>query len=91
MMLRGAGEFAFRYNCRAGINSGLPGETADARLRRIAGAVHYLDAGGIPVPEAAGLEGVLAGLRALHADDHALAAAAATIFDALYAAPGGLT
>ena len=64
--------------------------THDARLRRIAGAVHYLDAGGIPVPEAAGLEGVLAGLRALHADDDALAAAAATIFDALYAAPGGL-
>ncbi len=65
--------------------------TEDARLRRIAGAVHYLDAGGIPVPEAAGLEGVLAGLRALHADDDGLAAAAATVFDALYAAPGAAT
>ena len=63
----------------------------DTRLRRIAGAVHYLDAGGIPVPEAAGLDSVLAGLRALHADDDALAAAAATIFDALYATPGALT
>ena len=60
----------------------------DASLRRIAGAVHCLDAGGIPVPEAPGLEGVLAGLRALHADDETLAAAAATVFDALYAAPG---
>ena len=50
-------------------------------------AVHYLDAGGIPVPEAAGLESVLAGLRELHADDDALAAAAAAVFDALYASP----
>ena len=59
----------------------------DARLQRIAAAVHYLDAGGIPAPEAAGLEFVLAGLRELHADDDALAAAAAAVFDALYAAP----
>ena len=59
----------------------------DAALRRIAGVVHCLDAGGIQVPEAAGLEGLLAGLRELHAADDALAAAAATLFDALYAAP----
>lgn len=59
----------------------------DIRLQRIAGAVHFLDAGGIPVPEAAGLESVLGGLRELHADDDALAAAAATVFDALYASP----
>ena len=59
----------------------------DAPLRRIAGVVHCLDAGGLQVPEAAGLEGLLAGLRELHADDDALAAAAATLFDALYAAP----
>jgi len=63
------------------------GLDADARLQRLASAVHYLDAGGIPVPEAAGLESVLGGLRELHADDDALAAAAATVFDALYAAP----
>ena len=61
---------------------------ADSALQRIGAAVHYLDVGGIPVPEAAGLEVVLAGLRALHADDDALAAAAAAVFDALYAAPG---
>ena len=60
----------------------------DTKLRRIAAAVHYLDVGGIPAPEAAGLESVLAGLRELHADDDALAAAAAAVFDALYAAPG---
>jgi hypothetical protein len=60
---------------------------ADARLQRIAGAVHYLDAGGIPVPEAAGLESVLGGLRELHADDDVLAAAAATVFEALHASP----
>jgi hypothetical protein len=63
------------------------GLDADARLQRIAQAVHYLDVGGIPVPEAAGLEAVLAGLREQHADDDALAAAAALVFDALYAAP----
>ena len=59
----------------------------DAALRRLAAAVHYLDAGGIPVPEAAGLESVLGGLRALHADDDALLAAASAVFDALHAAP----
>jgi hypothetical protein len=65
------------------------GLEVDARLQRIAGAVHYLDVGGIPVPEAAGLESVLAGLRALHADDDQLVVAAAAVFDALHAAPGG--
>jgi hypothetical protein len=59
----------------------------DPKLQRIAGAVHYLDAGGIPVPEAAGLESVLGGLRELHADDDVLVAAAAVVFDALYASP----
>ena len=61
----------------------------DAALQRIAAAVHCLDVGGIPVPLAAGLESVLAGLRELHADDNALLAAAAAVFDALYAAPAG--
>ena len=60
----------------------------DARLQRIAAAVHYLDVGGIPVPEAPGLEAVLAGLRALHSDDEQLVAAAGAVFDALYAAQG---
>ncbi len=64
------------------------GLEAEQRLQRLGTAVHYLDAGGIPVPEASGLEAVLAGLRALHADDDALLDAACTIFDALYALPG---
>jgi hypothetical protein len=64
------------------------GLDADPRLQRIARAVHFLDIGGIPVPEAAGLEAVLAGLRELHADDDDLTLAAAAVFDALHAAPG---
>jgi len=64
------------------------GLDTDARLQRIARAVHFLDVGGIPAPEAAGLEAVLGGLREVHADDDALTQAAATVFDALYAAPG---
>jgi hypothetical protein len=63
------------------------GLQSDMKLRRIARAVHYLDSGGIPAPEAAGLEGILAGLRELHADDDRLVAAAASVFDALYAGP----
>jgi hypothetical protein len=64
------------------------GLDADPRLQRIARAVHFLDVGGIPVPEAAGLEAVLSGLREVHADDDRLAVAAAAVFDALHAAPG---
>jgi hypothetical protein len=60
---------------------------SDNRLRRIAASVRYLDAGGIPAPEAAGLEAVLAGLREQHADDNLLLTAAAAVFDALYMAP----
>lgn len=59
----------------------------DPRLRRIGTIVHFLDVGGMPVPEAAGLECVLAGLRDLHADDDALTEASNLVFDALYATP----
>jgi hypothetical protein len=64
------------------------GLDGDPRLQRIARAVHYLDIGGIPAAEAPGLEAVLAGLREVHGDDDPLSAAAAQVFDALYAAPG---
>ena len=64
------------------------GLDADARLQHIARVVHFLDIGGIPVPEAAGLEAVLSGLRAVHADDDPLSLAAGAVFDALYAASG---
>ena len=63
------------------------GLEGDTRLARIGALVHYLDAGGIPVPEAAGLETVLAGLRALYGDDDTLLGAALAVFDALLAAP----
>lgn len=59
----------------------------DPRLLRIGAMVHCLDAGGIPVPEAVGLEAVLAGLREMHDDDDRLLAAAAGVFDALLATP----
>ncbi|NML17593.1 chromate resistance protein ChrB domain-containing protein [Azohydromonas caseinilytica] len=64
------------------------GLDSDPKLQRIGALVHLLDVGGIPVPEAAGVEAVLNGLRALHGDDDKLVAAAAVVFDALHAAPG---
>ncbi len=66
------------------------GFDGDERLRRVAQAVHYLDVGGIPVPEAAGLETILSGLRDLHTDDDQLLAAASGVFDAFYVAQKGL-
>ncbi len=57
------------------------------RLARIGAVVRMLDVGGLPVPEAAGIEAVLAGLREQHADDASLQAAAVVVFDALHAAP----
>jgi hypothetical protein len=59
----------------------------DTRLRRIAATVHYLDVGGIPVAEAAGLEAILGGLRAVQPSDASLLSAASAVFDALYATP----
>ena len=61
------------------------GLDADPHLGAIAQVVHYLDAGGIPVAQAAGLEAVLGGLREMHADDDALIQATDAVFDALYA------
>jgi hypothetical protein len=64
------------------------GLDADPRLQPIAQTVRYLDVGGIPTAQAAGLAAVLAGLREVHADDDRLTHAAAAVFDALYANPG---
>lgn len=64
------------------------GLETDDRLQQIARVVHYLDIGGIPAAQAAGLEAVLGGLREVHADDDALIAATHTVFDALYANAG---
>ncbi len=56
----------------------------DAALNKLAEVVHFLDAGGLPVAEAAGLETLLAGMRASLADDDALLSAASQTFDFLY-------
>ena len=63
------------------------GLDADPALSRIGLAVRFLDAGGIPVPEAEGLGAVLSGLQAVHPNDDQLVAAAGAVFDALYASP----
>lgn len=62
------------------------GLLADPALRRLATLVHGIDVGGIPIDEAPGLELLVRGLHALHADDDALLAAAIPLFDACHAA-----
>lgn len=52
-------------------------------VSRIGLLVHYLDVGGIPQPEAAGIECVLAGMRESITDDDQLLVAASTLFDGL--------
>jgi hypothetical protein len=64
-----------------GLDSG-PG--ADPALARIGAIVHCLDVGGAPVPEAAGIEAVLGGLRAAATDDDKLLGDACRVFDGLY-------
>lgn len=56
----------------------------DPALQRMASVVHFLDVGGIPVAEAAGLEMILKGMRERCADDDELLDEAAKIFDDLY-------
>lgn len=56
----------------------------DAALNRIGGIVHFLDAGGVPAAEAAGLAAVLKGLRESAKNDDALLAAVMPVFDGLY-------
>lgn len=55
-------------------------------LHKLAALVHYLDVGGVQPADAAGVERVLAGLRASLADDDRLLTAACDIFDGLQAA-----
>jgi hypothetical protein len=56
----------------------------DKGLERLGQVVHYLDVGGVPVPEVAGLEAILNGARRQHADDDRLLGEAAKTFDYLY-------
>lgn len=60
------------------------GLDSDPAIARIAAIVHFLDVGGVPVAEAAGIEAVLAGARAGAADDDTLLAQASHLFDHLY-------
>ena len=57
---------------------------AEPALQRLGGVVHFLDAGGVQPPEAAGIESVLAGMRAGIDNDDALLAAACAVFDGVY-------
>jgi hypothetical protein len=61
----------------------------DPALAAIGAAVHFLDVGGISVPDAKGLETLLRGAREKARDDDALLAAATRIFDLFYSAYGG--
>lgn len=60
------------------------GLEADPALAHIARIVHCLDVGGLPPPETAGIELLLAGMRARIADDDALLDAASQAFDHLH-------
>ena len=58
----------------------------DSALLRIAALVHYLDIGGVPVSEAAGLELVFKALQTRHTDDDTLLFHASALLDDLYLA-----
>ena len=57
----------------------------DAALEKIGQLIHYLDVGGVPVPEAAGVAAVLRGAHRLIGDDDALVTEAGKLFEFLYA------
>jgi len=67
----------------------------DPALAQLGALVHYLDTGGIPVPEAAGVAAILAGARALQQDDDSVLRSMTWVLDCLYntysgpANPGG--
>ncbi len=56
----------------------------DKGLARLGQLVHYLDVGGVPVPEAAGFETILKGARRQYASDDKLLSEAVKTFDCLY-------
>lgn len=58
----------------------------DPALMSLGELVHSIDVGGIPVDAAAGVETVVRGLLAQHADDDRLLEASLSLFDSLYAA-----
>ncbi len=56
----------------------------DTSLTRLGMLVHYADAGGIPVPEAAGFEAILSGVRHQSRGDDAVLDVMMPVLDALY-------
>jgi hypothetical protein len=60
------------------------GLESDAGLARLGGLVHFLDVGGIPVPEAKGFEAIVSGARALAPDDDGLLKQVSPVLDSLY-------
>ncbi len=57
----------------------------DVGLSRLGALVHHLDAGGIPIAEAAGFATIMAGARQLQKDDDDLLKAMTPVLDSLYA------
>ena len=60
------------------------GLDSDPALTRLGALVHYLDVGGIPVPEAAGFAAIVAGARTLKSGDDALLKHISPVLDSLY-------
>ncbi len=60
------------------------GLEGDGALERIGAIIHYLDAGGVSVPEAVGIEAMLRGARQLIEDDDNLVNEAGKLFQFLY-------
>jgi hypothetical protein len=56
----------------------------DSALSRLGALVHFLDVGGIPVPEADGFAAIVSGARSLHLDDDALLKSVTPVIDSLY-------
>ena len=58
----------------------------DPALAAIGGVIHFLDVGGIPVPDAKGLETLLTGIKEKSRSDDALLTESMRIFDLFYSA-----
>ena len=60
------------------------GFDTDPSLEKIAALVHYLDVGGIPIPEAAGVETIMRGARQKFSNDDEFLVEAEKILDFIY-------
>jgi hypothetical protein len=61
------------------------GLDADRAITRLGALIHYLDVGGIPIPEAAGFAAIMTGARAQQPDDDKLLKSMSAVLDTLYA------